>query len=133
MPETDPRVCRAAWYAAARAAGGQVGRFLKREYPRNFHTATISGRDGEHVALFHSGLPLVAFVDEERYRYDKEFLDPPAWAESIGDFGFAVLDRSLLLAPLTEAHTAELSGAEPREIRYWRAETVGATLFNSWD
>ncbi|MEU7059576.1 hypothetical protein [Streptomyces sp. NPDC046197] len=47
-------MCRTAWHAAARAAYGRVEGFAEREYPQNFHSATISARDGSHVALFHA-------------------------------------------------------------------------------
>lgn len=68
LPDTDPELCRTAWRAAARAAGGQVGDFVEECYPQNFHSSTLTDRDaGAHVALFHVHHPLVAFVDERRF------------------------------------------------------------------
>ncbi|MEV0622417.1 hypothetical protein AB0I81_54510 [Nonomuraea sp. NPDC050404] len=132
-PEADPRSCRTAWYAAARAAGGRVTDFTERRYPQNFHSATLTNRDGTHVALFHAQSPLVAFVDDRRHYYTDEFRDAPAWAVSLNDFGFTVLSASLLRSPLREEDTAALSTAELNQIKYWQPETIGATLFNSWD
>ncbi|MEU6715804.1 hypothetical protein ABZ897_30430 [Nonomuraea sp. NPDC046802] len=129
----SPRLCRAAWYAAARAAHGQVGAFAERRYPENFHSATIDNRGGTYAALFHVRSPLVAFVDELRDWYTDEFVDPPAWAVSLNHFGFTVLSASLLKSPLEKADTAALAEAEWEQIKYWQPETLGATLFNSWD
>ncbi|MFB8043505.1 hypothetical protein ACFC8F_19735 [Streptomyces hydrogenans] len=133
LPSTDPRTCRAAWYAAARAAGGQVEDFTEQEYPQNFHLATISDRAGAHIALFHAHYPLIAFVGDRRYWYTDEFQEPPAWATTLTDIGYVVLSAAQLLSPLTESDTSPLSATERRQIKHWRPQTLGATLFNSWD
>ncbi|WP_448321060.1 hypothetical protein [Streptomyces sp. CO7] len=134
LPSTDARTCRTAWYAAARAApDGQVHDFVEVRYPQTFHSATISDRNGLHVALFHAHHPLIAFVGDQVSCYTDEFQDPPPWASVLTDLGFAVLSARQLLSPLTDADTSALSSAEWREITYWRPETLGATLFNSWD
>ncbi|SCK51608.1 hypothetical protein H181DRAFT_04681 [Streptomyces sp. WMMB 714] len=133
VPDIDPRSCRAAWYATARAAGGRVGGFTERQYPRNFHSGSITDRDGTHVGLFHAQYPLVAFVDGRRHRYTDEFRDPPTWASALERLGFTALRASLLLSPVAEADTTALSSAEREQMRYWQPETLGATLFNSWD
>ncbi|MFJ7072955.1 hypothetical protein [Streptomyces sp. NPDC098781] len=130
---TDPRVCSTAWYAAARAGGGRVGEFERRAIAQSHHTATMDDWDGARCALFQAYCPLVAFVDEPRDRYTDQFCDPPAWAAALGDFGFTVLSASLLLSPLSSVDTSALSAEEWRHIEYWRPETVGAVLFNSWD
>ncbi|MGX1756324.1 hypothetical protein ACWIG5_05305 [Streptomyces lydicus] len=133
VPGTDPRACRAAWYAAARAAGGQAEDFAEQEYPQSFHSATTGDRDGTHFALFHAHHPLVAFVEERRYWYTDGFREPPTWATVLGDFGFVVLSAARLRSPLEESDTSALSAEEWRQIRHWRPKTLGATLFNSWD
>ncbi|RSS50372.1 hypothetical protein EF912_21895 [Streptomyces sp. WAC07061] len=133
LPTTDPRTCRSALYAAARAAGGQVEDFTEQEYPQNFHSATISDRDGEHIALFHAHYPLIAFVGDRRYWYTDEFREPPPWVTALTNVGFVVLSAAQLLSPLTESDTSALSATECRQIKHWRPATLGATLFNSWD
>ncbi|WP_330353952.1 hypothetical protein [Streptomyces chartreusis] len=129
---TDPRACRTAWYAAARAAGGRVGEFEARQTAQTFHTATIERPDGRCVALFQAYTPLVAFVDEPHDWYTDQFREAPAWAAGLGDFGFTVLSAAVLLSPLSSADTSALSAVERRQIDYWRPEAVGAVLFNSW-
>ncbi|WP_228473055.1 hypothetical protein [Streptomyces cyaneochromogenes] len=133
VSRTDPGVCRTAWYAAARAARGRVGEFVAQGCAQNYHRATINDRDGDHCALFHDHYPLIAFVDEPRDWYTDQFREPPAWAAVLGDLGFTVLSASVLLSPLSSVDTSALSDVEWRNIDYWRPETVGAVLFNSWD
>lgn len=43
LPETELKAFRAALYAAARVAGGEVGEVEERVYPRTF----VAGRRGE--------------------------------------------------------------------------------------
>ncbi|MFC5216757.1 hypothetical protein [Streptomyces coerulescens] len=129
---TDPRACRTAWYAAARAADGRVAEFENRQIAQTFHTATIDRPDGRHCALFQAYSPLVAFVDEPHDWYTDQFREPPAWAAGLGGFGFTVLSAAVLLSPLSTADTSALSAVERQQIDYWRPETVGAVLFNSW-
>ncbi|MFF4602797.1 hypothetical protein ACFY12_08605 [Streptomyces sp. NPDC001339] len=133
LPETDPRVCRTALHATARAARGQVRNFEEQRYPQTFHSGTIDNRDGTHVVLFHAQYPLIAFVGDQRHPSPDEFQDPPAWATILNDFGFTVLGASLLLSPPTGADTTALSTAELRQIEQWQPNTLGSTLFNSWD
>lgn len=133
VPRVDPRACRTAWYAASRVARGRVGGFRGAEHAQSYHSATINDVDGRHCALFHAYYPLIAFVDELRDWYTDEFREPPAWAVALDDFGFTVLSASVLLSPLSAVDTSALSAAEWHHISYWRPETVGAVLFNSWD
>lgn len=133
VPEVDPGACRTAWYAAARAARGRDVGFTDRTYPRNFHHATLDDHDGTHCALFHAHHPLIAFVREQRSWYTDEFVDPPEWAVVLGGHGFTVLTASRLLLPLRKADTSALTTGEREQIRYWRPDTVGEVLFNSWD
>lgn len=133
VPDVDPGTCRTAWYAAARAARGRGIGFVGREYPQNFHHATLDDHDGTHFALFHAQHPLIAFVREQRSWYTDEFVDPPVWAAVLGDHGFTVLSASRLLLPVREADTSALTTAEREQIRHWRPNTVGEVLFNSWD
>ncbi|MFD7557094.1 hypothetical protein ACFV9E_21485 [Streptomyces sp. NPDC059835] len=135
LRETEVGRCRAAWYAAALAAGGQPGDFAERVYPYNFHSATVvDGAGGRHVVLFHAHQPLVAFVEERKYGYTDEFLEPPAWGvAAFGDAGFVVLSAAQLLSPLKEWDTSVLSPSELKQIAYWEPRTLGAALFNAWD
>ncbi|MFZ3471049.1 hypothetical protein ACODT3_21380 [Streptomyces sp. 4.24] len=134
LPDTDPEDCRAAWQAAALAAGGRVEDFVEECYPQNFHSATLTDREGAaHVALFHVHHPLVAFVDERRFGYTDEFEDPPPWAAPLTDAGFTVLSAAVLRSPFSEADTSALAETERSEIDYWQPETIGTAVFNMWD
>lgn len=134
LPETGLAACRTAWHAAARAArGGRTGEFAERQYPQNFHTATINDLDGRHVVLFHAHQPLTAFVTGRQYWYTDEFREAPAWAGTLAELGFVVLSAAQLHSPLMDADTSALSAAEWQQIRRWRPGSLGAALFNSWD
>jgi hypothetical protein len=133
LPEVDLKSFRTAWHAAARMADGQAGSFIERCYPQSFHTATITDHAGQHLLLCHAHYPLIAFVADRQYVYTVTFQEPPAWASAFTDVGFNVLSAELLLSPLNEADTSELSLAGQRQIRHWRPTSVGAALFNCWD
>ena len=60
LPEIDSRALRAAWHSSARVGGGLVGEWIEQEYPRNYHTASLTVRDVLHIVLCHVHLPLVA-------------------------------------------------------------------------
>ncbi|MEU9910564.1 hypothetical protein [Streptomyces sp. NPDC051001] len=133
VPDIDPRSCRTAWHAAARAARGWRTGFADRKYPQNFHYATIDDHVGTHFALFHAHHPLIAFVRGPRSWCTNEFVDPPAWAAVLGEHGFTVLNASRLLAPIRKADISCLTAAEREQVGRWRPDTVGEALFNSWD
>lgn len=133
LPETDQSAFRAALYAAARVAGGEVGEVEERVYPRTFHTATVVGREGEGVVLCHAHHPWVAFANARQDWYREGFLAPPAWAHAFANAGFRVLSSERLATPLSEVDTSVLTPGEWREIRFCGITTLGGVLFNAWD
>jgi hypothetical protein len=133
LPETDQRTFRAALYAAARAARGQVGEIEEQTYPRTFHTATVIAGTGECVILCHAYHPWIAFAQERRDWYTEEFLAPPPWAHTFADLGFVVLGRGQLTLPLSDIDTSVLTQGEWREVRFYGITTLGGVLFNAWD
>ncbi|WP_318536229.1 hypothetical protein [Streptomyces glaucescens] len=133
LPETDLRALRSALYAAARAAGGQVGELEERTYPRTFHTAAVTEGAREWIILCHAHHPWIAFAQERRDWYTEEFRAPPPWAHAFTDPGFVVLDRTELTAPLADIDTSVLTRGEWREVRFYGITTLGGVLFNSWD
>lgn len=50
-----------------------------------------------------------------------------------GNKGFTVLSPQLLRSPFSGVDASALSAVEWKQIGYWRPQTVGAVLFNSWD
>ncbi|MFI1354489.1 hypothetical protein ACH4TV_13035 [Streptomyces sp. NPDC020898] len=133
LPETDQRTFRAALYAAARAAKGQVGEIEEQGYPRTFHTATVIEGTGECVILCHAYHPWVAFAQERRDWYTEEFLAPPPWAHAFADLGFVVLELAQLTLPLSDIDTSVLTRGEWSEVRFYGITTLGGVLFNAWD
>jgi hypothetical protein len=132
LPETDLKAFRAALYAAARVAGGEVGEVEERVYPRTFHTATVVGREGENVVLCHAHHPWVAFAKARRDWYAEDFLAPPPWAHAFANAGFAVLSRERLATPLSGVDTSALTQGEWREVCFYGIPTLGEVLFNAW-
>ncbi|MEU6059399.1 hypothetical protein [Streptomyces sp. NPDC047097] len=138
LPQSDLRAFRGALYAEAREAGGRVGEFAEREYPRTFHTASVDhveyGDEGSGcVVLCHLHLPWVAFTAERRDWYDDHFLDPPSWAHAFVEAGFTVPDRAWLRTPLASLHRSILASTEWRAARFYGVSVLGGVLFNSWD
>jgi len=133
LPETDLQAFRAAWHTAARLADGQAGDFVRQTYPRSFHTATVAERNGTHVVLCHSHLPLVAFAADQCQGHAVEFRDPPIWANIFTDASLTVMSEHLLNLPLSQVDTSDLGPAEWVQIRAWHATRLGVVLFNSWD
>lgn len=133
LPETDLSAFRAALYAAARVAGGEVGAVEERAYPRTFHTATVVGREGEYVVLCHAQYSWVAFAKERQDWYGEGFLAPPPWAQVFAGAGFTVLSGERLATPLSDVDTSALTHGEWREVRFYDITTLGGVLFNAWD
>ncbi|WP_174569498.1 hypothetical protein [Streptomyces qaidamensis] len=88
---------------------------------------------GECVVLRHAHHPWIAFAQLRREWYTDEFLTPPPWAHTFTDFGFAVLDRALLSAPLADIDTSVLARGEWRQVRLHDITGLGGVLFNAWD
>lgn len=135
LPEISVQRFRGACYEAARTMGGAVERVAEKTYPRNFHSAVIAGSAGRFAVLCNAVHPWVAFVEEgDGDGVDpRAFVDPPACATAFADMGFIVMGRELLEAPLNVVDTAGLRNVEWLQIRSWRPESVGRTVFNSWD
>jgi hypothetical protein len=57
----------------------------------------------------------------------------PDLAAAFAHTPFRMLGPAELNDPLTDAHLADLPRAELGQIRYWKPETVGQTIFNFWD
>ncbi|MEU1418094.1 hypothetical protein [Streptomyces sp. NPDC005731] len=133
LSETDPRAFRGALYAAARAAGGKVGRTEPQAYPRTFHTASVVDGTSEHIILCHAYHPWIAFARERRDWYSEEFVAPPSWAAAFARDGFVVLDCEQLTMPLSDVDTSVLTQGEWREIRFYGITTLGGVIFNAWD
>ncbi|MFE6283123.1 hypothetical protein [Streptomyces sp. NPDC057877] len=134
LPETDLRAFRTALFAAARAAGGEVGELEEQEYPRTFHTAAITDDTGERVILCHGHYPWIAFAAERREWYTEEFFaSPPPWADVFTQSGFVVLPDAQLTMPVSDLHASALTKTEWRQVRYYGITTLGGVLFNAWD
>lgn len=133
LPETDLSAFRAALYAAARVAGGEVGEVEERVYPRTFLTATVVRREGQNIVLCHAHHPWVAFAKAPRDWYGEDFLAPPPWAHAFANAGFTVLSSERLATPLSDVDTSVLTQGEWREVHFYGITTLGGVLFNAWD
>ncbi|MEU9353590.1 hypothetical protein AB0D65_22045 [Streptomyces griseoloalbus] len=133
LPETDLPTFRTALYAAARAAGGNVGQLKRRAYPHTFHTATVIDGTREYVILCHAHHRWIAFAQERRGWYSEQFLAPPPWAHTFTQVGFVVLTYEQLTMPLSNVDTSVLTPGERREVRFYGITTLGGVLFNAWD
>ncbi|GGR51201.1 hypothetical protein GCM10010168_82470 [Actinoplanes ianthinogenes] len=126
LPVVDVRRFRGACHEAARVADGAVERVTERRHPRSFHEAVLVAGAQRYVVRCHGVHPLIAFDPDQA-------IDPPGWGEVFIGFGFEVLGREVLGLPLDRVDTSRLGPAEWEQIRYWQAQTVGETLFHTWD
>jgi hypothetical protein len=133
-PEVPIRQFRGGCHAAARAAGGRVEKVVEMSYPGTFHSAVLASATGRVSILCHFMCPWIAFIEgDPELWHPAAFAEPPAWSAVFAEFGFTVLSRAVLDAPLSEADTTALTKADWSQIRSWRPASVGRLVFNSWD
>jgi hypothetical protein len=100
----------------------------------SFAAAVISCRGQTVLILLNAYLPLLGFARPPVRYMSQEFVDPRAkMAKGFRDFGYQVLDKAILDAPLTQESLAELRKSELKQVRYWETRRVGDVIFNHWD
>ncbi|MEU4423078.1 hypothetical protein AB0F81_20835 [Actinoplanes sp. NPDC024001] len=135
LPRIDLRGFRTGCHLAARAAGGTLEGITERTYPGTFHAAVVTTATERFRILGHAHHPWVAVTEDGTGNWadPRVFVDPPAWTGVFGDLGFTVLSRAVLGAPLSDVDTSALRWPDWTQIRSWKPETVGRTIFNCWD
>ncbi|MFC9432471.1 hypothetical protein [Nocardia sp. NPDC057030] len=135
LPEIDQREFRSVCHTAARLTSGWVTCTVPAGWTRSFVAVSIAYRDHGRAVLCNLSLPLVAVA--EPIGPDEVvpvFVCDPQLTEVISCISqFRVLTPTELATPLAECDLSELGEAELAQIRYWKPETVGETVFNWWD
>ena len=126
---------KSACHSAARAAGNHVEEFRMPEVTPNFYVAHILEDEGRTAVLGHMFESCLAFARPlETDAMSAEFIDHERLAVAFRDnTGFRPLDTKTLNRPLTDAELASLGSEYAKELRYWRADTVGKAMFNWFD
>ena len=137
-PTTEPvaaKSFKSACHAAARAVGGRLTEFRSPQVTPNFHIAHIAENGAMTAVLGHLAEPFVAFARPiDAIAMSAEFLDHEGLATAFRDYSaFTPLDVELLNRPLTEEEIAGLRPQIVKELRYWRADTLGKAMFNWFD
>lgn len=126
---------KSACHAAARAAGGQVDEFRMPQVTPNFYVARILEKGGRMSVLGHMFEPFLAFarpLDADVMSVD--FVDHERLAKAFRDnTEFSPLETRTLNRSLTSAELASLGPECVKELRYWKADTVGKAMFNWFD
>ena len=99
-------------------------------YPRNFYSAKLSRYDDAVFILQNIHYPYAALAGQDDSG-GFVLTSQPEWVRlSTGAVNF------LSLAELNQDWSGlcgELNPEELDQIRYWRAQTVGEIIFNTWD
>ncbi|WP_086825298.1 hypothetical protein [Allokutzneria sp. NRRL B-24872] len=134
-PRTDLKALRAACHDAARNTGGQVADFTEARIAMSYHVALIAYRDDTVAVLANAFHPLLAIAEPPRpHEFRPPFREAPELVTALAAHEpFRVLSTSDLDRPLSTVDTSRLTKAEHRELRTWKASTIGDVVFNHWD
>ncbi|WP_331722879.1 hypothetical protein [Nocardia sp. NBC_00511] len=135
-PDIDQREFRGVCDRAARLTGGRAAGQPSVGPARSFVAVSIVYPDRARTVLCNLHWPFIAIA--EPTSPDDEatfvFMDDPHLAATISRISrYRALTRAELATPLAKCDLSELDDAELAQVRYWKPETVGDTLFNCWD
>ena len=117
-------------YSIALENGGTVTELDTDTYPRNFYSAKLSRYDQSVFLLQNIHYPYAAFAQRDTSD-GFIWISQPEWLQ--------LPEGSVRFQSLAELNQGwhnscgELSSEELGQIRYWRAQTIGEIIFNSWD
>ena len=126
----DEKAFRRMCHALARENGGAVTEVDTDTAVRNFYSAKLSRYDQSVFLLQNIHYPYAAFAERDDSGGFVLTSQPEWFRLPTGAVHF------LSLAELNQGwHNScgELSSEELGQIRYWRAQTIGEIIFNSWD
>ena len=129
-PHLDEKAFCQMCYSIAMENGGTVTELDTDTYPRNFYSAQIRRHDDAVFILQNIHYPYAAFAQRDGFGGFVLTSQPEWFLLSTGLVHFQSL------AELNQGwHNScgELSSEELGQIRYWRAQTIGEIIFNSWD
>jgi hypothetical protein len=131
----DVKQFRDACHQAARDTGRQVKSVDESVEYENFHRAVLTSThpDRSITVLCNHFVPLLAITEPAPRYMCLLFAEAPDLADAFAHTPFRLLTPAELNAPLTDAHLTALPRVERDQIRHWRPETVGQTLYNYWD
>lgn len=129
-PHLDEKAFRQMCYSIARENGGTVTELDTDTYPRNFYSAKLSRHDQSVFILQNIHHPYAAFAGQDDSG-GFVLTSQPEWLRlptgSVHFWSLAELNQ--------DWHNlcGALSPEELEQIRYWRPQTVGEIIFNTWD
>lgn len=129
-PFLDEKVFCQMCYALVRKNGGTVTELDTNTYPRNFYSAKLSRYDQSIFVLQNVHYPYVVFAQPDTSG-GFIWISQPEWLQLPEDSV-----RFLSPSELTQdwhCLCGELSLEDLEQIRYWKSQTVGEIIFNTWD
>ena len=130
LPHLDEKAFFQMCHSIAMENGGTVTELDTDTYPRNFYSAKLSRYDDAVFILHNIHYPYAAFAQRDGFG-GFVLTNQPEW--------FRLPTGSVHFLSLAELNQdwhnlcRELSLEELEQIRYWRAQTIGEIIFNSWD
>ena len=129
-PYLDEKAFRQMCYSIARENSGTVTELDTDTAPRNFYSAQIRQYDAVVFILQNIHYPYAAFAQRDAFG-GFVLTSQPEW--------FRLLTGPVHFLSLAELNQdwhnlcGALSPEELEQIRYWRPQTVGEIIFNTWD
>lgn len=130
LPHLDEKAFCQLCHSIAKENGGTVTELDTDTYPRNFYSAKLSRYDDAVFILQNIHYPYAAFAQRDGFG-GFVLTNQPEW--------FRLPTGSVHFLSLAELNQdwhnlcRELSPEELAQIRYWKPQTVGEIVFNTWD
>lgn len=129
-PHLDKKAFCQMCHSIAMENGGTVTELDTDTYPRNFYSAKLSRYDDTVFIFQNIHYPYAAFAGQDNSGGFALTSQPEWFRLPTGSVHF------LSLAELNQdwhGLCGELNPEELEQIHYWKAQTVGEIIFNSWD
>ncbi|SMQ81566.1 hypothetical protein SAMN05444673_4382 [Bacillus sp. OV166] len=120
--------------------GGKTGNFFEPEYSTSYYEGVFKYKGRTIYALFNKYQPLMGFVSKVD-EYNFSFIDVPELLNGFRSY-FKILSVKDLTTPfeikevngkIFVKNKHQLKDVEVQQALYWKPQTIGEVIFNSWD
>lgn len=128
------------FFNAVIKVGGKTVDFFEPEYSTSYYEGVFKYKGRTIYALFNKYHPLMGFVSKID-EYNFTFIDVPELLNGFHNY-FKILSVKELATPFEFKEVKgeifvkikhQLKDAEVQQALYWKPQTIGEVIFNSWD